>query len=107
MSSLSALKTALDATGIPFAHHAWSHAPDGTYGVYAEDDSIHEFADGKMVNQALQGTVDLFTRDDSDTPRTTVQTALASLDIPWYLNSVQYEQDTGYIHYEWVFEVTV
>jgi hypothetical protein len=25
--------------------------------------------------------------------------------LAWQLNSVQYEQDTGYIHYEWVFEI--
>ena len=53
----------------------------------------------------LQGTVDYFTRDDSGTPKTTVETALDGAGIAWYLNSVQLEEDTGYIHYEWVFEV--
>ena len=45
--------------------------------------------------------VNYFTRDDTGAPRTTIETALNGLQVPWYLNSVQYENDTGYIHYEW------
>lgn len=102
---LQNLKAALNSTGIPFAHYAWSHAPNGTYGVFAEDSAGHLFADGKVVDQSVQGTIDLYTRDDSATPKETVQAALATVDMAWYLNSIQYEEDTGYIHYEWVFEV--
>lgn len=102
---LSQLKAALEATGIPFAHHAWSHAPKGTYGVWAEDSSNQLFASDSMAERAIQGTVDLFTKDDTETPRGTIETALESLGIPWYLNSIQFESDTQYIHYEWVFEV--
>ena len=49
--------------------------------------------------------MDYYTRDDSGTPKTTIETALDSVPVAWYLNSVQFESDTGYIHYEWVFEV--
>ena len=31
--------------------------------------------------------------------------ALDAAGIAWYLNSIQYEEDTGLIHYEWVWEV--
>ena len=35
-----------------------------------------------------------------------IQAALTAACILFYLNSVQYEDDTELIHYEWVWEVT-
>ena len=99
------LKSALNGTGLLFTHFGWSKAPSGDYGVYAEDGANDLIANGKHSERVLQGTVDYFTRDDSGTPKTTVETALDGAGIAWYLNSVQLEEDTGYIHYEWVFEV--
>ena len=34
-----------------------------------------------------------------------IPTALDQIGAAWYLNSVQYEEETGLIHYEWVWEV--
>lgn len=98
------LATALTNTGLPFAHFGWSKAPSGDYGVYAEDGANDLIAGNKHVEKVLQGTVDYFTRDDSGTPKATIEAALDSVPVAWYLNSVQFENDTGYIHYEWVFE---
>lgn len=103
--TLNDLDTALNATGYSFAHHAWSHAPAGDYGVYAEDEGDDFLADGGHAEKATQGTVDLFTRNDTATPRETIEAALDGLNVPWYLNTIQYEDDTGYIHYEWVVTV--
>lgn len=103
--TLNDIKTALTATGYKFAHYAWSRAPAGDYGVYAEDGANDLNADGEHAEKALQGTVDYFTRDDTGTPKATIEAALEGLNVPWYLNTIQYEDDTGYIHYEWVFEV--
>lgn len=102
---LDVLLTALTATGMRFAHYAWSHAPDGDYGVYSEEGASQLRANNQTVNQSLRGTVDYFTRDDSGMPRSIIENALNGLQMAWYLNSIQYEEDTGYIHYEWVFEV--
>lgn len=102
---LTALKNALTATGISFAHFGWDVAPPGDYGVYAEDAAGHFYADNQMTSQSCEGTVDLFTRAEGDTAKNKVQTALDSIGCSWRLNSVQYEEDTRYIHYEWVFEV--
>lgn len=96
---------ALDATGLSFAHFGWSKAPADDYGVYAEDGANDLVANGRHTERILQGTVDYFTRDDSGTPKATIEAALNGAGIAWYLNSVQLESDTGYIHYEWVFEV--
>lgn len=104
---LSQLRTALDATKIPVAHIAWSHAPNGDYIVYAEEGSTQIFADNAMRSRGLVGTVDLYTRDDSGGQMALVEAAIISTKWPWYLNSIQYEADTHYIHYEWVFEAVV
>ena len=99
------LITALATTGYSFQHFGWSPSPDGDYGVYAEDGANDLIANGKHTERILQGTVDYYTRDDSGAPKTTIEAALDGAGIAWYLNSVQLESDTGYIHYEWVFEV--
>lgn len=49
--------------------------------------------------------VALFTKDDSSAPREAVEAAFESIPCAWYLNTVQFEQDTGYIHYEWAVEL--
>lgn len=99
------LKTALLSTGYKFAHYGWSKAPAGDYGVYAEDGANDLIAENVHVEKVLQGTVDYFTRDDSGEPKQTIETALDSVPVAYYLNSIQFESDTGFIHYEWVFEV--
>ena len=99
------LKTALTGTGYKFAHYGWSKAPAGDYGVYAEDGANDLIAENVHVEKVLQGTVDYFTRDDSGEPKQTIEAALDSVPVAYYLNSIQFESDTGFIHYEWVFEV--
>lgn len=92
-------------TTLRFAHHAWSKAPSGDYGVYAEDSAIELTADGINVEQAIEGTIDYFTRSDGDSIRKTIQSKLNDLGIVWHLNLISYESDTGFIHYEWVFRL--
>lgn len=105
MTMLDELINALAETGYQFAHHAWSKAPEGDYGIYAEDSGDDLVCDEKHVERGTDCYLHYFTRDDSSTPRTTIEGVLNSLQIPWFLNSVQYENDTGYIHYEWGFSV--
>ncbi len=76
------------------------------YIVWAEDTQADAvWADGEMVQQAIQGTIDYFTKTENDPDVRQIQTALNEFEISWRLNSIQYEDETGYIHYEWVFEV--
>lgn len=96
------LETALAETGYPFAHFAWSHAPAPPYGTWQEYGARDLIANGRHAEKAMAYAVDLYTRDDGTTPRRTVEAALAGLDAPWRLNSLQFEPDTGLIHYEWV-----
>ena len=99
---------ALEATGLPFAAYGWIRtAPELSrdHGVYALDDDVTLRADGEHAERAYTGTVDYFTRDPSGAPQQAVEAALEAGAFTWELNSVQYEQDTGFIHYEWEFSV--
>ena len=49
----------------------------------------------------MNGFVDYFTRDDSDTPKETIETAMNDAGIVYHLAAIQHENDTGYIHYSW------
>ena len=98
---MSKIANALATTGFDFTHFAWSHAPSSDYGVWAEEYGTELKAGDIVVEQVMNGYVDYFTRDDSDAPRTTIQNAMTNAGIVWHLDTVQYEEDTGYIHYTW------
>lgn len=91
-------------------HYEAMKQPD-KYIVWAEDsegDSVE--GDDSKINQSIQGTIDYFTKEDMDENVDKIQAVLKAACISFYLNSVQYENlddaGSGYIHYEWVFEVT-
>lgn len=76
------------------------------YIVWAEDSEGSSVeGDDRKINQSIQGTIDYFTKQDFDENVDKIQAALTAACISFYLNSVQYEDETEYIHYEWVFEV--
>ena len=105
MQNLDALKNALLTVGPPVSHYAAAKQPD-KYIVWAEDgqtDAVR--ADGRLQEQAIGGTIDYFTKTENDPNVEKIQDALNDAEISFRLNSVQYETDTGYVHYEWVFEV--
>lgn len=74
-----------------------------------QEDGVHDFeADDRHAERAITGTTDLFTRLEFDPWAEEFEAALdADPYIAWRRNSVQYEVDTGVVHYEWVWEVTV
>lgn len=98
---LEKLKEALEGAGFVWAHFGWSKNPEGDFGVYAEDSGEDFQADGEHAEKGTNVYVHLFTREDSGAPQRAVEAALNGLRMPWYLNTVQFEPDTGYIHYEW------
>ena len=91
---------ALAATGLPFAAYGWEVSFGGDYGVYGLDSGYSLGANNRTAETAVQGTVDYFTRTDGEAVRRTIEAALH--DIPHVLNSVQYEDDTHFLHLEWV-----
>ena len=74
--------------------------------VWSEDtQSDAVYADGKMQEQGIQGTIDLYTKTEYDSKFSQIQTALNDAGIGFYLGSIQYEEDTKLIHYQWIFSI--
>lgn len=101
IACVQTIANALQTTGLKFAHFSWSHAPSGDWGVYAEDGEGTFFADRKRSEVRTEGSIDYFTHSDDGVAKAAIETALDGIDIVYWLNSVQYEDDTGFIHYEW------
>lgn len=102
--NLQQIRDALIGVGIPVFHFL-AQGQEAPYLIWGEDgsgQSLH--GDGRLEGQVIQGTVDLYTRTECDPLMGRVQEALTDADIPWRLNSIQFEEDTGLIHYEWVWE---
>ena len=101
------LVEALRQLNIPVAEYAWDVRPDTDYLVIAIDGEANSLeANNQKVNQSPQGTVDLFTYRNDREIMLSVQNALDTFDgCGWYLNFVQYEDDTRLLHWEWVFSL--
>ncbi len=90
-------------------YHYWRSAPKGvkSYIVWAEDqeaDSLN--ANNRKQEQGIHGTVDYFTLIEFDPVSDEIQETLNDLEnVSFRLNSVQYEDDTAFIHHEWEFWV--
>lgn len=87
-----------------FAAYAWSRAPADNYGVIAVDGQNALRAGDAAAEKIPEGTIDWFTRNPASTVPGEVESLLDRLGASWYLNSVQYEGDTGLIHNEWVWQ---
>lgn len=68
-----------------------------------EDDSYS--TDNIKVEQQIAGTIDCYTKIEYDPLLDEIQVALNDAGIGFRLNSVQYEDETKLIHYEWEFYV--
>lgn len=76
------------------------------YFVWQEDGAADLIADNVHAEKAVTGTTDLFTKQEFDPWREQFEASLDSTPgISWRLNSIQYEQDTGFWHYEWIWSV--
>lgn len=75
------------------------------YAVWAEDSTADECAGDRNELRVDCGTIDLYTKTESDPLCSGIEQALENAEICWYKNSIQYEDETGLIHHEWAFEV--
>ena len=94
-------------TGVQFTEYEWKTRPDGNFGTvqldFEADDSE---GDDRKVDRAWEGSVDLYTHGKEMMTVAAVETVLESVcEGSWYLNSEQYERDTGLIHREFVFQI--
>ena len=87
--------------------HYWHPRLVAPYCLWAEDgegDSLH--TNNKKTEQVITGTIDYFTLHEFDENVDKIQEALNNVEcLGWTLNSVQYEDETNLIHYEWRWEL--
>lgn len=107
-SEYEALIAALRLTSTPVAEYDWKTRPEGAYYVVALEAENGTFnADGERLDRSWEGSLDLFypkLTDRDDLIEATEEILAETFGASWYLNSTQYERDTGLFHVEWVFE---
>lgn len=106
---LSRIGAAL-AGAVPNTYHYWRTSIAAPFCVWAEDSEGASFhVDGGKREQVISGYVDYYTKTEYDTTLDTIQTVLSELEhdllFTWRLDSVQFEEDTSLIHYQWTWEV--
>ena len=91
--------------GLKVGHFEYFGGAD-TYAVWGEDKEQSSVeGDNYKLEQAIQGTIDLYTKEEYSPFFDAIQNALKTAKISFYLNSTQYEDATELIHYEWVWSV--
>lgn len=94
------------AAAVPASYHYFR--PNDTYPalVWQEDGEETSFHAGNhKAEQAIHGTADYYTQVEYDPAVDAIQDALEGIMAGWSLASVQYEEDTKLIHYEWEWTV--
>lgn len=75
------------------------------YFVWQEDGSNDLEAGNGHAERAMTGRTDLFTKVEFDPWAEELGESFSSHGIAWTLVSVDYEEDTGFTHYSWDWEV--
>lgn len=76
------------------------------YIVWSEDGESGSLnADNLKLEQTITGTIDFFTKTEYNNIIDEIQKNLDLYCISYVLSSVQYEDETKLIHYEWRFEI--
>ena len=105
MTDVDGLVECLLSTGLPVYRYE-SLKQTSAYLVWSEERSGDGLSgDNVRLEHTLVCTVDLYTKDTLAAWEREVQRALERYGVANRLNSVQYEPDTKYTHYEWVVEV--
>ncbi|MBO7661926.1 MAG: hypothetical protein J6U01_00985 [Clostridia bacterium] len=96
-----------EINGVEFKEYEMKTRPAGNFGTVQLDfEADDDNGDDSKVDRAWQGSVDLFTHGKQMLIVAAVESALESVcEGSWYLNSEQYERETGLIHREFVFEI--
>lgn len=105
LSSLEIVKNALTNISGNVFHFDAVNA-DAPYIVWAEDNEYNSLAvDEYKAFQTIEGTIDLYTKNEGDSLIEAIPNALTDAGVVWVYNSTQYEDETELIHYEWIFRV--
>ncbi|MGN0194400.1 MAG: hypothetical protein ACI39G_04770 [Pseudoramibacter sp.] len=87
--------------------HFFNDNPKDNFILWGEDGTTRAFGDGVAGQKAVQGTVDYYTKTEYDPIVDEIDTAILNTAVTWLDDgpTIDYEPDTGYIHYQWIWEV--
>lgn len=93
------------AGAAPHVYHYFRMQKEYPCIVWQENGGEGFWADDAPADQAVSGTLDYFTQAEFDPAVDQIQNIFKELGIHWALNSVQFEENTRLIHWEWTWEV--
>ena len=101
------LVSELKATGIPFAEYQWSTRPAGDFGVVQLERSVATIeGDNEIQERAYEGSVDLYMQGRDNNKIALVEQVLRDIcGGAFVLSAIIFDEDTGLLHYEWVFQL--
>lgn len=87
-------------------YHYWRKVQKKRYIIWAEDSEYNSHdSDNKKQEQQIAGTIDLFTQTEYDSLADEIQSGLNELGVGWTLLSIDYEEQTKFIHWQWEFRI--
>lgn len=106
--NLKSISDALKSTSGKVFHYRRPKDPGDSWVVWAEDGEGESMAaNNRKIEQQIHGTIDAYTKLEYDPLIDEIQNALnEKQNVGWSLLSVQYEDETNLIHYEWEFYVS-
>lgn len=75
------------------------------YFVWQEDGANDLLAENVHAARAVTGSTDLFTKLEYDPWARELEQSFDARGISWSLRDVQFEEETGFVHYTWDWEV--
>lgn len=83
-------------------HYTRGNKKTVPYIVWSETGEEESFSsDNHKTEQQLTGIVDFYTKTEFDPIIDAIQNVLNSENVGWRLYSVQWEEETNLIHYQW------
>lgn len=83
----------------------FSRRNSSRYFVWAEESWNALGSDNLHRERAMTGHTDLFTKKEFDPWARDLEDSFDAYGISWSLRDVQHEEDTGFYHYTWDWEV--
>ena len=75
------------------------------YFVWIEEDGRDLLGNDRHIERGQRGRTSLYTKREFDPWKEQFEHALDTFGLSWRLNSTQFEEDTGFWHYEWLWGV--
>jgi len=81
--------------------HYWRFGVDAPYCIWQEDSEIGLETDNHKGEQGFSGAIEFFTKTEYDPLFDKIQEALNSIEVYWYFDGTDYEDETNLIHHSW------